>query len=155
MPQGQQSITLVNWGQGQGRAWGLMGVVMMPCVARASPGIVLKVSSSMFHSIFCLLVLCNWTFPRGPLVFGILHNLGALPYTLNMINNLLHVFQSPLIDISFSFPIGRKAENNFFSSENSCVWSFKKNCQFKIQLTMTPPHKVPFWQKGQQNLTAN
>jgi hypothetical protein len=65
--------------------------------------------STMFHSIFRLLVL--WTFPQGPLVFGILHDLGALPYTLNMINNnFLHVFGSPLIGISFSFPIGRKGK---------------------------------------------
>jgi hypothetical protein len=61
-------------------------------------------------SIFRLLVLCNWTFLQGPLVFGILHHLGALPYTLNMINNFLHVFGSPLIGISFSFPIGRKGK---------------------------------------------
>ncbi len=153
MPRGQQSITLVNWGQD--RAWGLMGVVMMPCVARALPSIVLTVSSSMFHSMFRLLVLCNWTFPWGHLVFGILHDLGALPYTLNMINNFLHVFGSPLIDVSFSFPIGSKGKGvkkkkRIISLVLTTVvfGPFKTNCQSKIQLTMTPPHTQGFlWAK--------
>jgi len=72
-----------------------------------------------------------------------------------MINNFLHVFGSPLIDVSFSFPIGSKGKGvkkkkRIISLVLTTVvfGPFKTNCQSKIQLTMTPPHTQGFlWAK--------